>query len=245
MELIFLVVPVAFYFYFKALKKDKDKLTVENAWIPLPKGLEFITNGYYIYFFKPIGKSELHAFASPHMYEETPEVYIGEVPKYFAGLLLKAIEKGGANYCRANEVTSKGRLLINYSHSPGNSKNFWGFIEENGFEDIEKDFEKDFNVSVKVGHNGKEVYVTGILPNAIERAEQEKQMQNWCNRLQLWWEKKKKGEASEEFEGLLEKNLNATHVYMYKTITGDRTIFEKEGRALRMPNSFKSDILPH
>lgn len=155
----------AVYYYLKALSKDNSKLYVDNVWLERPKGLEFITSGYNVQFWKPIGKHELHAFTSINQFSLSTDIYLGKVHNNLSSRLMGAIDRGGENFGFVFETTSTNRLHIIYEHkSRYNSTNFWGFINKRGFEHIERSFGKDFNLNFE-DTEGKSKYRIGIIEN--------------------------------------------------------------------------------
>ncbi|WP_299762372.1 hypothetical protein [uncultured Pontibacter sp.] len=222
--LILIAIASAIYFYLKLLSKDSDKLYVSNVSLQRPKGLEFIEPGHNIFFCKPIGKHELHAFTSTRSSDLAKDVYLGKCPNELASRLFEAITRGGVDYGFVHEITNTNRLLIIYQSKARTNTNFWGFLEKQDFEHIEYDFKKEFNLESCTGEDGIKFYKPGIIPKAPEKLEQERQMKDWCTRLEAWWEQKKGGETSEEFDGLLDQGLTVIHASIYKRITGDRAI---------------------
>lgn len=237
--LLLIAIASAIYFYLKYLSDDNHKLYVSNLWIQLPKGLDFVENGYNIYFWKPIGKHELHAFTSTSNFSSKTEVYLGQVTQEVAHKLFQAIDRGGVNYGFVNEITNTGSLLIVCQSKTSGHKNAWGFIEKWGFERIEKDFKKDFNLDVVKGQDGKEAYKTGVIPKRPEEIEREEQLRDWCNRLETWWQKKTKGETNEYFEGLREGSLTIFHHSLYRRVTGEMITKPQARGAERTPEEIK------
>lgn len=224
--LILIAVASAVYFYFQLQSKDSDKAHVKNFWLNLPKDFDIsayqnFRPGYHMLdFWKPIGKSELHAFV---IIPGNQLAYLMKVPVHTTADLFEAMDRGSSNRGSIQDVSTKGRLYVYHDTGSGSryTKTFFGFYKKVGIERIERDFKKDFNLDVHIGKDGKEFYNTGVIPKRPEEIREEKQFEDWHNRLETWWQKKTKGETNEDFEGLLEENLNIHHHSLYRLVTGE------------------------